>query len=274
MEAAAGTTAQPLGGWRRAWDITRVLAITDLKARYKGSALGYFWSLLRPLFLFGVLYVVFTEIIDFGDTVTDYPLKLLLGLVLFSYFADVSGAALRALVGHGELLRSLAFPRITIPLSLLTAEAMHLLLNMLVVLAFVVVSGISPDAAWLELVPLLALLLAFTFAVSLPLSLLYVRYRDMEQIWAVLGQLLFWGTPLVYVIETAPEGLQRAISLNPLAVVVTQLRHALIDPAAPTAAEAAGGPGWLAVPIGLTLGLMGLGIWLYRRQASSIAERV
>ena len=107
---------------------------------------------------------------------------------------------------------------------------MHLLLNMLVVLAFVLVSGIEPSASWLELVPLLALLLAFTFAVSLPLSLLYVRYRDMEQIWAVLAQLLFWGTPLVYVIETAPEGLQRAISLNPLAVVVTELRHALIDP--------------------------------------------
>jgi ABC-2 type transport system permease protein len=258
----------------RTWDVTKVLAVTELKVRYKGSALGYFWSLLRPLFLFAVLYVVFTEIIDFGDAVVDYPLKLLLGLVLFSYFGDVTGAALRTLVGHGELLRSLSFPRIAIPLSLLAAEAMHLALNLLVVLAFVLASGIAPEIAWLELVPLIALLVAFTCAISLPLSLLYVRYRDMEQIWAVLGQLLFWGTPLVYVIETVPESLQEPIALNPLAVVVNQLRHALIDPSAPTAAEAAGGAGWLAVPIAITAGLLALGVWLYRRQAKSIAERL
>lgn len=259
---------------RRAWDITRVLAVTELRVRYKGSALGYFWSLLRPLFLFGVLYVVFTQIISFGDAVRDYPLKLLLGLVLFTYFGDVTGAALRALVSHGDLLRSLSFPRVTIPLALLLAEAAHLLLNVGVVLVFVLVSGIGPSADWLEILPLLALLLAFTFAVSLPLGLLYVRFRDTEQIWAVLGQLLFWGTPLVYMIETAPAGLKHVISLNPLAVVVTQLRHALIDSDAPSAAAAAGGAGWLAIPLGLTAGLLVFGLWLYRRQARYLAERI
>jgi ABC-2 type transport system permease protein len=262
------------GGAKRFWELLWLMSVTEFKRAYFGTVLGYFWSLLRPLFLFAVLYVVFTEIIDFGDTVVDYPLKLLLGLVLFGYFGDVTGAALRTLVGHGELLRSLSFPRIAIPLSLLAAEAMHLALNLLVVILFVFVSGIGPEPAWLELVPLLALLVAFTFAVSLPLSLLYVRYRDMEQIWGVLGQLLFWGTPLVYVIETVPESLQEPIALNPLAVVVNQLRHVLIDPSAPTAAEAAGGAGWLAVPIAVTAGLLALGIWLYRRQAKSIAERL
>lgn len=259
---------------RRAWDITRVLAVTELRVRYKGSALGYFWSLLRPLFLFGVLYVVFTKIIDFGDAVTDYPLKLLLGLVLFTYFGDVTGAALRTLVGHGDLLRSLSFPRVTIPLALLLAEAAHLFLNVGVVLIFVLISGIAPAVSWLELIPLLALLLAFTFAISLPLGLLYVSFRDTEQIWAVLGQLLFWGTPLVYVIEAAPAGLERVISLNPLAVVVTQLRHALIDSDAPSAAAAAGGAGWLAIPLGLTAALLVFGLWLYRRQARYLAERI
>jgi ABC-2 type transport system permease protein len=260
--------------WRQVVDITRTLAAATLKGRYFGSVLGYLWSLLRPLMLFGVLYFVFTEILNFGDTIHDYPLKLLLGLVLFGFFGEVTGVAMTSFVSQGQAIRSIFFPRATIPLALACAGAFQLLLNLLVVLVFVLASGISPTGAWLELIPLLALLFAFTFSVALPLSLLYVRYRDMEPIWAVIGQLLFWGTPIVYVIETAPHGLGHAMMLNPLAAIITQLRHAVIDPSAPSAAAAAGSAWLLLVPLAIVLAMAVFAFVLYRRSAPLIAERL
>jgi ABC-2 type transport system permease protein len=259
---------------RRFFDITWVLAATGLKARYFGSFFGYLWSLIRPLALFGVLYFVFTEIVTFGGPVEDYPLKLLLGLFLASYFIDVTTKALSSLVDQDSVLRAIAFPSAAVPLSVALMEALHLGLNMVVVVGAVLISGITPTASWLELVPLLALFVAFTVAISFPLSLLYVSFRDMESIWAVGSQLLFWGTPLVYVIETAPDGIQEILMMNPLAVVITQLRHALIDPAAPSAAEAAGGEAMLLIPLALTAGLLLLGIAYYRHAAAQIAERL
>jgi ABC-2 type transport system permease protein len=259
---------------RRFFDITWVLAATGLKARYFGSFLGYLWSLLRPLALFGVLYFVFTEIVKFGGPVKDYPLKLLLGLFLASYFTDVTSKALTSLVDQDSVLRAIAFPRATVPLSVALMEALHLGLNMVVVIGAVLISGIAPTWSWLELIPMLALFVAFTVAISFPLSLLYVSSRDMESIWAVLSQLLFWGTPLVYVIESAPEGIQEALMMNPLAVVITQLRHVLIDPSAPNAADAAGGMALLLIPLAITVGLLALGLVYYRRSSFRIAERL
>ena len=259
---------------RRFFDITWVLAATGLKARYFGSFFGYLWSLIRPLALFGVLYFVFTEIVSFGGPVKDYPLKLLLGLFLASYFVDVTTKALSSLVDQDSVLRAIAFPRAAVPLSVALMEALHLGLNMVVVIGALLIAGITPTASWLEFVPLLALFVAFTVAISFPLSLLFVSFRDMESIWAVGSQLLFWGTPLVYVIETAPDGIQEILMMNPLAVVITELRHAMIDPTGPSAAEAAGGGEMLLIPLALTAGLLLLGIAYYRRAAARIAERL
>ena len=259
---------------RRFFDITWVLAATGLKSRYYGTFLGYLWSLVRPLALFGVLYFVFTQIVAFGGPIKDYPLKLLLGLFIATYFSDVTSKGLTSLVDQSSVLRAISFPRAAIPLSVALAEGLHLLLNVAVAVAAVSVTGIVPTARWLELLPLLGLLVAFTVAMVLPLSLLYVAYRDMEPIWSVISQLLFWGSPLVYVIETAPDNIQEVLMMNPLGVVITQLRHALIDPSSPSAAEAAGGTLMLLIPLTLTLALLIGGFVYYRRASERIVERL
>jgi ABC-2 type transport system permease protein len=259
---------------RRFLNITVALAVTEFKIRYFGSVFGYLWSLLRPLMLFGVLYTVFTHVVRFGGGIVHYPLKLLLGLVLWSYFAEATSQAVASLVQRENLLRKISFPPAVIPLSVAMTSAFNLLLNLLVVFLFVLVTGIAPTAAWLEMIPLLVLLLTLTVATSLLLAVLYVPFRDMSPIWEVAAQILFWGTPIIYVIETAPSGIREVLMMNPLAAIIEQARHVAIDPSAPSAAAAAGGAVRLLIPLAMTSLVLGLALALYRRTASTIAERL
>jgi ABC-2 type transport system permease protein len=259
---------------RRFWNITLALATTEFKLRYFGSVLGYFWSLMRPLMLFGVLYTVFTHIVRFGGGITHYPLKLLLGIVLWTYFAEATSQALASLVQRENLLRKISFPPAVVPLSVALTSAFNLVLNLGAVLFFVLITGIAPAFSWLELIPLVMLLVVVSVAVAMLVSLLYVPFRDMAPIWEVATQVLFWGTPIIYVIESAPGGIKRILMLNPLAVVIEQARHAVIDPSAPSAAAAAGGAARLLLPLAITAVLVALSAYTYRRAAPTIAERL
>jgi ABC-2 type transport system permease protein len=264
----------PNGELRRFWNITLTLAKTEFKTRYFGSVLGYLWSLMRPLMLFGVLYLVFTHVVRFGKQIEHYPLKLLIAIVLWSYFAEATGQSLTSLVQRENLLRKVRFPPAAIPLSVGLTSAFNLILNLCVVVLFVAISGIAPTPSWLELVPLLALLFLITASVSILLSVLYVPFRDMAPIWEVATQMLFWGTPIIYVIETAPESVRKLLMMNPLAAIIEQARHAVIDPSAPSAAAASGGAARLLIPFALTAALLALSLVLYRRAEPTIAERL
>lgn len=264
----------PDSGFRRFLNITFALAVTEFKIRYFGSVLGYLWSLMRPLMLFGVLYVVFTHVVRFGGGITHYPLKLLIGIVLWSYFAEATGQAVASLVQRENLLRKISFPLAAIPLSVTLTGSFNLALNLLVVLVFVLVTGIAPAASWLELVPLVVFLVLVTATVSTIISLLYVPFRDMNPIWEVATQVLFWGTPIIYVASKAPDSARELMMLNPLAVIIEQARHAVIDPSAPSAAASAGGAAMLLIPAAITCVLLAISVVLYRKSAPTIAERL
>jgi ABC-2 type transport system permease protein len=259
---------------RRFFDITLALARTEFKIRYFGSVLGYLWSLMRPLMIFGVLYVVFTHIVRFGGKIEHYPLKLLLGIVLWSYFAEATGQSVASIVQREGLVRKVPFPPAVIPLSVALTSAFNLALNLCVVLVFVLVSGIAPSAAWLELLPLVLLLLALTVGVSMLLAVLYVPFRDMSPIWEVATQLLFWGTPIFYVIKTVPDSARELLMANPIAAIIEQARHAVIDPSAPSAAAASGGAVRLLIPLAIVVLVLGLSLELYRRWRATLAERL
>lgn len=254
--------------------LTFSLAVMEFKIRYFGSVLGYLWSLMRPLMLFGVLYVVFTHVVRFGGGITHYPLKLLLGIVLWTYFAEATGQAVQSLVAREALLRKIPFPPAVIPLSVGLTSAFNLGLNLCVVILFVLVSGIGPAWSWLELLPLLVLLLTVTASVSTLLAVLYVPFRDMSPIWEVVSQLLFWGTPIIYVIETVPSGARELLMMNPLAAIIEQARHVLIDPSAPSAAAASGGAVRLLIPLAIVGLVLGASLELYRRMRPTLAERL
>jgi ABC-2 type transport system permease protein len=260
--------------WRRMLYLAAALAVTDFKLRFFGSALGYLWTLMRPLMLFGVLYVVFTEVVKFGGDVKHYPVYLLTSLVLFTYFSETTSRGVTSLIERENLLRKMRFPRMVIPLSVALHALFNLGLNLIVVFAFVLGSGIKPRVEWLELVPLVALIVAFASGVTMLVSALYVRYRDVEPIWEVALQMLFYASPIIYVASTYPDSVENVAMANPIAAIATQARHVLIDPEAPTAAETIGGTVWLLVPLFVIVAVAVLGFWVFTREAPRIAEEL
>ena len=263
-----------LGGSPRRFAYLAVtLALTDFKLRFFGSVLGYLWQLVRPLLLFGVLYVVFTRFVKIGGAVEFYPVVLLANIVLFTFFHEGTGAV-TSLVDRENLVRKIQFPRAAVPVAVVLMAAFNLMLNSLVVLALALVSGVRPMWSWLQIPFLLALLAVLVVGMAMLLSALYVRFRDVKPIWEVALQLLFYATPVIYAIETIDiDGdLKQILMLNPLAAILEQFRHAVIDPAAPSAAEAAGGAAWLLVPLGVVALALAIGWRVFNRAAPRIAE--
>jgi ABC-2 type transport system permease protein len=277
MSSSAGRYRGPsaLGeGARRFGSLTFTLAATDFKLRWFGSALGYVWTLMRPLLLFGVLYVVFTQVVKFGDGVKDYPVVLLSSIVLFTYFGETTSRGVTSLVDRDNLLRKIRFPRLVIPLAVALHSLFNLGLNMIAVFVFVAAAGIEPGIDWLQLPLLIGMMVVLATGVTMLLSALYVRYRDIEPIWEVALQLLFYASPVIYVVSAVPEHLQRLAVLNPIGAILTQMRHALVDPSAPTTITVLGGWQWLAVPVGIVVFLFALGWWVFTREAPRIAENL
>jgi ABC-2 type transport system permease protein len=259
---------------RRVVALTTTLAVTDFKLRFFGSALGYVWTLMRPLLLFGVLYLVFTEIVRFGGEVKHYPVYLLMAIVLFTYFSETTSRGVTSLMERENLLRKVRFPRLVIPLSVALHALFNLGLNLVVVFIFVLASGIDPRIEWLGLVPLVALLVLFATGVTMLLSALYVRYRDMQPIWEVALQMLFYASPVIYVTSTFPDSVEREAMTNPITAILTEARYLLIDPAAPTAAAAIGGAARLLIPLFVIVAVFALGLWVFLREAPRIAEEL
>jgi ABC-2 type transport system permease protein len=223
--------------------------------------------------MFAVLYVIWTKILHTGGNVPNYGVNLLLGLALFNFFTEATAHALPCLVARGSVLRTIPFSPLALPLASVLNSFFVYGLSMVIVFGFILANGISPDLAWLLLVPLMFFLLAFTAGAGMVLSLLYVPLRDVQQIWLVVVRLLFFVTPVFYPIDVAPAGLQQLLMINPLAVVIVEARHVLIDPSAPGAAAAAGGVAHLAIPLAITGALFAGGIWQYRVRARRLVER-
>ena len=269
--AAAGLRSGD--GVRRFVRLTYTLAITEWKLRFFGSALGYVWSLARPLMLFGVLYVVFSVVADFGDAIPHYPVYLLTAIVLFTFFAEATGNAVQSLVQRETLLRKIRFPRSVVPLSVCLTALFNLGMNLIVVSGFLLLNGLYPTWRWLELPLFIAVLLMLSCGLALLLSSLFVRFRDIAPIWDVVSQMLFYGSPIFYTVDMY-KGWAQEMAWTPLVMVLTQMRHALIDPDAPSAADVAGGYPYLLIPLGIVLGIFLLGVWVFRRTSSTLAENL
>jgi len=254
--------------------LTMTLSRTEFKLRYYGSSLGYFWAVAKPLLLFGVLYFAFTKVIRFGDDVPHYPVYLLTAIVCFNYFSEATGRGVRSLVERESLIRKMPIPLLVIPLAISMTSVFNLALELIVVIAYAIASGVHPAFSWLEAIPLVLLLIAFTTAVTSLLANLYVTARDTAAIWDVGLQLIFWTTPIVYTIAFIPDNLQKVAMMNPLAAIITQLRHALIDPSAPSAAAAIGSYWLLLIPLAIAAGIMALSVYGHRRIASTVVERL
>jgi ABC-2 type transport system permease protein len=272
--------------WSRFWHLTFNIARNQWKLRFFGSVLGYFWQLVRPLLLFGVLYVFFTVIAHIGQGPDARPgqpnhfygAQLLGSIVLFTFFAEATGAAVRCVVDNEALVRKIQFPRMVIPLSVVLLAMFNLSLNLIVVLIFALASGVRPMLSWLELPLLIAMLTFLSVGVSMLLSALYVYFRDMQPIWEVLTQVLFYTSPVIVPVTTVQQRLSPALvhlyMINPLATVLQQFRHAMINPATPSAASLLGGGARLLIPIGIVAVFFVLGLVVFNRTAPYVAENL
>jgi ABC-2 type transport system permease protein len=262
------------GDTRRFVHLTWTLAVQEFKLRFFGSVLGYFWQLMRPLLLFGVLYVVFTQFVKVSNQRL-FPVSLLLGIVLFTFFAEATTGAVSSVVDREQLVRKIHFPRLAIPLSVVLTATFNLVLNTLVVFIFGLSLGIELRWTWLELPVLIVLLGLFVVGLAAFLSALYVRFRDLRPIWDVALQMLFYGSMIIVPFETVYDRfhtLARLLLANPLAAIVQQARHAVVDPSIPGTGAAMGGWERGLVPLAIVLATIVLGLWVFNREAPRIAQ--
>ena len=258
--------------------ILHVTAAMDFKLKYSGSALGYVWSVLKPLSLFTMLYLVFARIFRLGEISQYYPLALLIGIVLYTFFADATSLGMSSIVARESLLRKLSFPRLVIPTSMTLAAAITFGVNLVVVGAFVAWNQIPPRLNWLLLVPLLLQFYVFVLGVSLVLATLFVRFRDIGQIWELATALLLYATPVIYPVGFLPEWARTIAFLNPLTQILQDFRAIVlyqdIAPNLITANEAFHSSAGRLIPLGITLVIFALGLWMFKKQEPWFAERV
>jgi ABC-2 type transport system permease protein len=260
------------GGWRRSLQLLTLIAATDFRKAYFGTALGYLWSLARPLMLFGVLLAVFTQVFRLGSQVPNYPVLLLFNIVLFGFFQEATSMAVTSIAGQEAVVRKTQFPRLVIPLAVVLTSFFNLALNLVVVFVFILAFGVDPTWTWLLLPVLLAALFLFTTAVSMIVSSLFPRFRDTAIIWSVFVTALFYGTPVLYTLDVVPSTLRDVMLLNPLAPLFELGRKWVIDSGAPGPLDLAGSDLLLLAPAVIFVGVCVLAVWLFRREAPRIAE--
>jgi ABC-2 type transport system permease protein len=205
--------------------------VTDFKLRYQGSVLGYLWSLLKPLLLFAILYVVFVHFLKFGSDIEHFPVYLLLGVVLWTFFTEATGQGMQAIVARGDLIRKINFPKYIIVVSGTISAFINLLLNLLVVFVFVLVNGVNINASILLLPLNIFELYIFALAIAFLLAAMYVKYRDISHIWEVFLQGAFYATPILYpisLVAVQSEMAAKLLMLNPVAQIVQDVRYNLV----------------------------------------------
>lgn len=253
--------------------LIRELAVTDFKLKYQGSFFGYLWSLAKPLMFFGVLYIVFTRFFKIGASIPNYPVYLLLGIVLWSYFAESTIVSMSSIVSKGELIRKVYFPRIILTASSSITSVITLMLNLLAVFIFMIFSKIYLTTSSILFLVLLIEFFTLVLGASLILASLFVKFRDVSHIWEVCIQVLFYGTPIIYPLSIVPQKFAKIIMLSPLAQIIQDARSILITKEAITTFEVLQFP-YNFIPYGLPFVIFIIGYFIFQKQAAKFAEEV
>lgn len=262
------------GDRRRFWHLLWRTSLSDYKSRYADSTFSYLWTIARPLMLFAILYVIFTSVIRFGGKIPDYPVILLLNIMLFQFFAEATNRSVRSMTARG-LVRKMDIPRLVLPLSAVMTAGLVTLSALLVVFVWIVAYGVEPMWTWL-LFPVIAIeLVALTVATAVLVSALYVTHRDVAQVWPVFTRLLFYGSTIIYPLGFLPPGFLHDVwVVNPLSPILAQARVWIIDSSAPTWIEASGSTLAALAPLLVFLCICFAAVMSSRRAARVVAEKL
>lgn len=251
---------------------------TDFKLRYQGSLLGYTWSVLKPLFMFAILYTIFGVVLKLGAGTPNYPLSLLLGIVLFNFFSEATSGALKSIVAKGSLIRKIDIPRYLIPIASTASAFVNTLINLVVVFVFVLVLAPFNEISLktLILLPLLIVeLVIFTLGVGYFLSALYVRLRDINHIWEVVRQALFYSVPIIYPLTRVPyETVQQIMISNPIVQILEEARVVVTYKGTLTTYDIFGNNIYLLIPVGITVFTFIFGLIYFLKQSKHFAENI
>jgi len=271
------TTERLKAKYRYSTILLKELVKTDFKLRYQGSFLGYIWSLLKPLFMFVILYLVFGVVLQAGAGMPHYPVYLLLGLLLWNYFAEVTNQGVNSIVGKGDLLRKLNFPKYTIVLAGSFSALINLAINFVVLSIFILALGVDLHWSILLLPVIMIELFLFSLGTAFLLSALYVRFRDIGYIWEILMQAAFYLTPIFYLLNLVNDKSHLAAQimlLSPIAQIIQDARYALVTHDTLTFEQLFVNGWYRLIPIGITIVFAVLAAWYFRRQSPKFAEEI
>jgi ABC-2 type transport system permease protein len=281
---ATVTAAEPLltaappptsgGGMRRHLNLTRELAVTQFKLKYTGSVLGYVWSLIKPLMVFGIMYAVFAQLLHAGSTSPSFSLQLLVGIVIWTFFSETTVTAVNAIVVNGNLINKASFPRAILVVASSLSSLMTFAINLsLIVIIAGAARGLSLGWHSLWVIPLLLELYALVIGISLILSAAFVFYRDLGHIWDIFTQLLFYGSAVVFPLSvTILHRFLRPVAINPVAQIIEDVRHALVtqDPRVPWTSTILG---WAyAVPLLIVATVLLVGLVVFQQLSPRFSE--
>lgn len=251
------------------------LVRTDFKLRYQGSVLGYAWSLLRPLMLFVILYAVFVLVLKTGGAIPHFPVYLLLGIVIWNFFLEMTSQSLGSIVGRGDLIRKIRIPRWIIVLSSSISALINLFLNLIVIVIFMLINHVDLLRTALFLPLILAEVYLLALGLSLFLSAAFVKFRDINYIWEVILQAGFYLTPILYAMSLIPSvTAQKLILLNPMAQAIQDARYTTITHKTPTIYQLFDGGPYIFIPFALVLIILVGGLLYFRKESKYFAENI
>lgn len=257
--------------------LLRQLVITDFKLRYKGSALGYVWTVLKPLMLFAIMYLVFINFLKFGADEPHFAVQLLLGLILWNYFVEVTMNGMSAIVGRGDLMRKLSFPRYVIVLAGSFSAIINLAINLCVVLVLVLLNGVQLTWHALLIIPIIIELFAFALGLALLLAALYVKLRDLNYIWEVFLQAGMYATPIIYpvslILQYSPLAAKIAM-LNPMAQIIQDARHVVVSQDVITVWRIFDGGIYAYIPLFIVVAVLVVATIYFKKASPNFAEEV
>ena len=251
--------------------ILREMVSTDFKVRYQGSLLGYMWSLLKPLFLFAILYVVFTYIIPLGKGVEHFPVYLLLGIVLWNFFTEATSLGASSVVSRGDLIRKISIPRYLVVISSSVSALINLGLSLLVVFLFAILNGIVPSFQWLLIIPIVIELFIFALGISFFLSAAFVKFRDITYIWEIFLQAGFYASAIIYPLTLVPVEYQKWFFINPIVQIVQDARYVIATDTTITIWSTIQSA-WIVVPFLIVIAAAVIGGLYFKRKSKYFAE--
>lgn len=263
--------------------LLRELVRTDFKLRYQGSVLGMMWSVLKPLMLFAIMYIVFVRFLKFGANIPHFAVSLLLAQTLWGFFQETASQGMMAIVGRGDLLRKIKFPKYIVVVSSSVSAFINLAISLAIVAFFMLINGVP--LRWTMLIfPIVVVeLYIFSLGVAFILSSMYVKFRDICHIWDVFMQMWFYMTPIIYPISMIANAgtpamvtIAKVIMLNPMAQIIQDARYTLVGKTDTVWSLIGSGPWGLLklIPVLSVIAIFVLGVVIFKRASKTFTEEL